>query len=261
MGLGKILIRLAASVALLFGLMWAIPQLAPEVPEPYKGVQALPPVSPDPTGSATAPPPLPPGFPSMNRPPPKIEVPDGQPQPIATKFGWTYEIPADWRNFSTGIAGWSNDGKSVVYGASADYGYGYCPEVDGASLAESGMTGRNGMDLHAAALDAARGAEVVFGDDSAAPPRIEYSEPQDIEVDGEPAVRYTVRGSDIHASVECSPTEATFDVVAIPGFATATVAVFMVQLDQSNEGSLDYSTVDTLISTLRKPDSTTGQPR
>ena len=74
-------------------------------------------------------------------------------------------------------------------------------------------------------------------------------------------MRYTVRGSDIHASVECSPTEATFDVVAIPGFATATVAVFMVQLDQSNEGSLDYSTVDTLISTLRKPDSTAGQPR
>ncbi|MGV8875546.1 MAG: hypothetical protein ACOH2Q_23685, partial [Rhodococcus sp. (in: high G+C Gram-positive bacteria)] len=91
MGLGRIAIRLAASIALLFGIMWAIPQLAPVVPEPYKGVQALPPVSPEPTGSTTAPPPLPPGFPSMNRPPPKIEVPDGQPQPIATKFGWTYE--------------------------------------------------------------------------------------------------------------------------------------------------------------------------
>ena len=261
MGLGKILIRLAASVALLVGIMWAIPKLAPQVPEPYEGVQALPPVSAQTTGSTTVPPPLPPGFPSMNRPPPKIEVPDGRPQPIATKFGWTYEIPADWRNFSTGIAGWSNDGKSVVYGASADYGYGYCPEVDGSSLAEAGMTGRNGMDLHAAALDAARGAEVVFGDDSAAPPHIEYSEPQDIEVDGEPAVRYTVRGSGIHASAKCSPTTATFDVVAMPGFATATVAVFMVQLDRSNEGSLDYSTVDALISTLRKPDSQTGQPR
>ena len=261
MGLGKILIRLAASVALLVGIMWAIPKLAPQVPEPYEGVQALPPVSAETTGSTTVPPPLPPGFPSMNRPPPKIEVPDGRPQPIATKFGWTYEIPADWRNFSTGIAGWSNDGKSVVYGASADYGYGYCPEVDGSSLAEAGMTGRNGMDLHAAALDAARDAEVVFGDDSAAPPHIEYSEPQDIEVDGEPAVRYTVRGSGIHASATCSPTTATFDVVAMPGFATATVAVFMVQLDRSNEGSLDYSTVDALISTLRKPDSQTGQPR
>ncbi|WP_415972142.1 hypothetical protein [Rhodococcus sp. 077-4] len=261
MGLGKISIRLAASIALLVGIVWAIPQLAPQVPEPYEGVQALPPASPSATGSTTAPPPLPPGFPSMNRPPPKIDVPDGQPQPIATKFGWTYEIPPDWRNFSTGTAGWSNGDRSVAYGASADYGYGYCPEVDGSSLAESGMTGRNGMDLHAAALDAARGAEVVFGDDASTPPRIEYSGPRDIEVDGQSAVRYTVRSSGIHASAECSPTEATFDVVAMPGFATATVAVFMVQLDQNIEGSLEHSTVDNLISTLRRSNSETEQPR
>lgn len=42
MGLGKILVRLATSIALLFGLMWAIPQLAPEVPEPYEGVPCRP---------------------------------------------------------------------------------------------------------------------------------------------------------------------------------------------------------------------------
>lgn len=254
MGLGKILVRLAASIALLVGIVWAIPQLAPEVPEPYDGVQALPPASPSATGSTTAPPPLPPGFPSMERPPPKIEVPDGQPQPIATKFGWTYEIPADWRNFSTGIAGWSNASRSVVYGSIGDFGMNYCPESDGSTLAMSGMTGRNGMDLHTAGLDAARGAEIIFGDDSAAPPRIEYSPPGDIEVAGGPAVRYTVRASNMHKRADCDPTEATFDVVAVPGFATATVAVFFVKLDLTVDGALDHSVVEDIISTLRRSD-------
>lgn len=36
-----------------------------------------------------------PGFPSVERPP-KIEVSDGQPQPTATKYGLTYDIPAGW---------------------------------------------------------------------------------------------------------------------------------------------------------------------
>ncbi|MBY4226821.1 hypothetical protein HQO39_07255 [Rhodococcus fascians] len=254
MGLGKILVRLAALITLLFGLMWAIPQLAPQVPEPYEGVRTLPPVSPRPTGSTTVPPPLPPGFPSMERPPPKIEVPDGQPQPIATKFGWTYDIPAEWRNFSTGIAGWSNAGRSVVYGSIGDFGSNYCPESDGSTLAMSGMTGRRGMDLHTAALDAARGAEIIFGDDSAAPPRIEYSQPSDIEVAGGPAVRYTVTASSVHKRADCDPTKGTFDVVAVPGFATATVAVFFVKLDLAVDGAVDHSVVEDIISTLRRSD-------
>lgn len=239
-------------------VLWGIPKLAPEVPGKYEGVAGT--TSPRPAGSVvrTTDPPLPSGFPSMEFPPPKIDVPDGQPQPIATKFGLTYDIPADWRNFSGGVSGWSTGGESVVYGAIGDYGYKYCPESDGSSLAVSGMTGRSGSTVADAALDAAHGAEIIFGDSDAPAPTLHYSGPLSITIDGEPAVRYTVRAENIHRSESCDPSEATFDVVATTGFATAPIAVFMVELHQGLDRSLDHSVADTMISTIRRSDPTVG---
>lgn len=229
MGLRKKLLGLAVSLVAFNALLWGLPKIAPEVPERYEGVVAATP--PPGTAAKTTAPPLPPGFPSMERPPPKIVVPDGQPQPIATKFGLTYEIPADWREFSTGIVRWTTDGRSVTYGAVADFGYERCPGSDGSTLAESGMTGRRGMDIHAAALDAARGAEIIFGNsDEFAPPHLNYEGPLDFEIGGEPAVRYRIQAQGIHQNDQCDSAAATFGVVATTGFATAPVAVFMILL-------------------------------
>ncbi len=195
----------------------------------------------------------------MERPPPKIKVPDGQPQPIATKFGLTYDVPADWRNFSTGIDSWTTNGQSVTYGAVADFGYKHCPETDGSTLADSGMTGRNGVDIHTAALDAARGAEIIFGDSAEfTAPELAYSDPIEFDIDGEQAVRYTVQAAGIRQRHECDPADATFDIVATTGFATAPIAVFMIQLDQNLDGSLDHSVADEVISTIRRTDTESG---
>lgn len=255
MRLKRSLLALAGSIALFNLVTWGIPKIAPEVPERYAGVSI--PSPPPAAADTTTPPPLPPGFPSMDMPPPKITVPDGAPQPIATKFGLTYDVPPEWRNFSTGIIGWTTGDDTVTYGAVADYGYGYCPDSDG-TLAESGMTGRNGMDLHAAALDAARGAEVIFGDSDASAPVLSYSEPEEMNVGDEPAVRFTVHASRIHRDRECDPANATFDVVATTSFATASTAVFMVRLNQNQDGALDHSVADDIIATIRRSDSETG---
>ena len=261
MGLGKRLLLLAASWIVFNFVLWLIPKIAPTVPERYEGVPAVavPPVASD-TAVATTPPTLPSGFPSMERPPPKIEVPDGQPQPIATKFGLTYDVPADWRNSSTGVVRWTTGDKSVTYGAIGDYGYGHCPETDGSTLADTGMTGRNGVDIHTAALEAARGAEIIFGDSQgASTPALTYSPPIEFSIDDKPAVRYTVRADNIHRRHDCDPTQAIFDVVATAGYATAAVAVFMVELDQNIEGALDHSLADSIISTIRPSDHTPGE--
>ncbi|OZC87494.1 hypothetical protein CH282_10110 [Rhodococcus sp. 06-418-1B] len=194
----------------------------------------------------------------MEHPPPKIIVPDGEPQPIATKFGLTYDIPADWRNVSGGVAGWTTGGESVVYGAIGDYGYKYCPESDGSALALSGMTGRTGTTIDDAALSAARDAEVVFGNSGAAPPRLQYSQPYYFKIQGEPAVRYTVRAENIHRQENCDPHQATFDVVATTGFATAPIAVFMIELHQGLPDALNHSIADAMISTIRRSDFNSG---
>lgn len=251
MSLRKAALRVVLSLVALNVLFWGLMRLAPEVPDRYEGVQVAVPTS-VPSGPTTTPPPLPSGFPSMELPPPKIEVPEGQPQPITTKFGLTYDIPADWRNSSTGIVSWSTDGRSVTYGAIGDFGYEYCPLTDGSTLADSGMTGRNGVDIYAAAHDAARQADVIFGDSEFPPPKLTYSDPIEFAIGGEPAVRHTVRVENIHRNNDCDPPSATFDVVATTGFATATVAVFMIELDRDVDGALDHSVADTMISSIRR---------
>ncbi|MBY3792895.1 hypothetical protein HQP42_10865 [Rhodococcus fascians] len=254
MGLGKILVRLAALTTLLFGFMWAIPQLAPQVPEPYEGVRALPPVSPKPTGSTTVPPPLPPGFPSMERPPPQIEVPDGQPQPIATKFGWTYDIPADWENWNDGFSEWvGEDGSTATYGAMGLHGRFDCEGGEFESSAISGMTGRRAGDLTVLAYREVQKASMIFtNEDGSLEPTVRIGDPKYLQIDGAPAVHYTALVEDIPDSPYCPPPRATFDVVTTTGFATAEVAVFVVLADRDVENALTDEDVEGLISSLRK---------
>lgn len=254
MKLGKIAIQLAGLTALLFGIMWAIPKLAPPVPERYQGVQPLPPVSAAPTGTITTPPPLPPGFPSTNRPPPKIEVPDGQPQPIATKFGWTYEIPADWENWYDGFTEWTGeDGSTATYGAVGLHGRFDCDGGEFQTSAITGMTGRRPGDLTVLAFQEVQKASLIFTNrDGSETPTVRISDPQYLDVDGEPAVRYSASVEDIPDTPDCPPPRATFDVVTTNGFATAEVAVFVVLADRDVENALTDDDVDTIISSLRK---------
>ncbi|WP_155290418.1 hypothetical protein [Rhodococcoides fascians] len=258
MELRKRLLLLAGSLVVFNLVLWGIPKLAPEAPGRYEGVSVAEPSKTSPQAPTTTPAPLPSGFPTMEYPPPKIIVPDGEPQPIATKFGLTYDIPADWRNVSGGVAGWTTGGESVVYGAIGDYGYKYCPESDGSALALSGMTGRTETTIDDAALSAARDAEVVFGNSDAAPPRLQYSQPYYFKIQGEPAVRYTVRAENIHRQENCDPHQATFDVVATTGFATAPIAVFMIELHQGLPDALNHSIADAMISTIRRSDFNSG---
>ncbi|WP_245819776.1 hypothetical protein [Rhodococcoides yunnanense] len=249
------LLRVAALIGLLFLAGFLLPKLGPEAPGAYEGVVAAP-TSPRltgaPTPTTTVPGP-PPGFPSMEYAPPEIEVPDGDPIPIDTKYGISYTVPGDWRNDSRAVAGWGGSGGSVTYGAIAIYGYDYCPEHhDGARKAMSGMTGRNGVDVATAAFEASRQAEIIFRDQPDDAVRIDYSGPVEFEIDGAPSVRYSVRASNIAQKFDCDPTEATFDVVATQGYSNATVAVFIVQTDQRIQGALARSVVDQVISTLRR---------
>ncbi len=189
----------------------------------------------------------------MEYAPPEIDVPDGDPIPIDTKYGLSYTVPADWRNVSSGVAGWQGDSGSVTYGAVTMYGYDYCPEHrDGARKALTGMTGRNGVDVPTAAFEASRQAEIIFRDEPDDGVQIEYTDPIELDIDGAPAIRYSVRASNIAQKFDCDPTEATFDIVATQGYSNATVAIFMVQTDQQIDDPLDEGTVDQIISTLRR---------
>lgn len=247
-------------VAVLLGLFVLagilLPKMGPDAPGRYEGVAApvtsaaVPQPSSVPTSTVAGPPP---GFPSMEYAPPEIEVPDGDPIPIDTKYGLSYTVPGDWRNVSSGVAGWQGDSGSVTYGAVTMYGYDYCPaHRDGARKALTGMTGRNGVDVPTAAFEASRQAEIIFKDEPDDGVQIEYTDPIEFDIDGAPAIRYSVRASNIAQKFDCDPTEATFDIVATQGYSNATVAIFMVQADQQIDDPLDEGTVDQIISTLRR---------
>ncbi len=206
-----------------------------------------------PPGPTTTVVPPPTGFPSMEFPPSKIEVPDGQPQPIATKFGLTYTVPSDWRNGWGSIVSWSNpDGVIATYGTTSDFGYRYCPETDGSTLAEAGATGRNGVDLDSAAHAEVLKAEQIFSDKSGNMPKVEIRGPFSMQISDRPAVRYTALLSDIPKENSCDPETAQFDIVATPGYATAEVMVFMVERFVGIPGSPTGDVIDGIISSLRK---------
>lgn len=262
MSLKKQLLRTALVLVSLYAAVALLPKLGPEAPGKYDGVEAAPTTTsarpsgiPTPTTATqtTATPTLPPGFPSMEYAPPEIEVPEGDPIPIDTKYGISYTVPGDWKNASRGVAGWEGEAGSVTYGAIAMYGYDYCPEHrDGARKAITGVTGRNGVDIATAAFEASRQADVVFRDAPNDPVVIEYSDPTEFEIDGAPAVRYSVRASNIAQKYDCDPTEATFDVVATRGYSNAEVSVFMMQTAQRIDGALAPGTVEEIVSTLRR---------
>lgn len=79
----KQLLRTAVFLGLLYEAVAVLPTLGPEAPGRYEGVAAAPTTTTArPTGvptPTTPSPTLPPGFPSMEFPPPEIEVPEGDP--------------------------------------------------------------------------------------------------------------------------------------------------------------------------------------
>ncbi|MFD4425885.1 hypothetical protein ACFWO5_13640 [Rhodococcus sp. NPDC058481] len=252
---GKLALRLAVAVGAIYAVV-LVSKLgnpaADDVPDQQTLRSAMFPTTSAPATPTTQPPPLPPGFPSMQFPPPKIEVAEGQPQPIATKFGLTYDIPADWTNSARSVAGWSDDQGSVTYGAIGSFGDEYCSTKRANSLAMSGATGRNGVDIETVAREEVRKAERIFADPQWNLPRVAYSEPVLFEVAGRPAMRMTASVTDIPRDDECDPPSARFDIVTTAGYATAEVMILMVEVHQGLSGAPDPQVADRIISTLRR---------
>lgn len=247
-------------VAVLLGLFVLagilLPKMGPDAPGRYEGVAApvtsvaAPKTSSSPTSTVAGPPP---GFPSMEYAPPEIEVPEGDPIPIDTKYGLSYTVPGDWRFHRGGVRGWAAGEESVRFGDIADYGYDYCPEHrDGATKADTGITGRHGVDVSAAAFDVSRSAELIFRNEPNDAVKIEYSAPIEFEVDGAPAVRYTAKASNLAREFDCDPIAASLDIVATQGYSNATAAVFMIVSYEQLDGSLSRNTIDQIVATLRR---------
>ncbi|MEO7077546.1 MAG: hypothetical protein ABIY38_01520 [Rhodococcus sp. (in: high G+C Gram-positive bacteria)] len=256
MSLKMRLFRIAVLLGLFVLAGILLPKMGPDTPDRYEGVAApvtsvaAPKTSSSPTSTVAGPPP---GFPSMELSPAEIDVPDGDSIPIDTKYGLSYTVPGDWRNVSSGVAGWQGDSGSVTYGAVTMYGYDYCPEHrDGATKADTGITGRNGIDIPAAAFDVSRSAELIFRDEPNDAVMIEYSAPIEFEVDGAPAVRYTAKASNLARKFDCDPIAASLDIVATQGYSNATVAVFMIVSYEQLDGSLSRNKIDQIVATLRR---------
>ncbi|MGW6659105.1 hypothetical protein [Rhodococcus sp. NPDC055024] len=247
-------LRIGGAIAGLYAFFFIMGQISnahiDELPSAESLATALaPPVD---TTSTTPPPPLPPRFPSLDRPPPEIEVEPGQPQPIATKFGLTYDIPPDLRNGSDAIAGWSTAAGLIAFGAIGEYAYDFCEASDGAKLAMTGATGRNGVDIDTAAQEWVHKAQAIFTDKKGNTANIAYSKPTEFTISGRPAIRYTATATNIPADNECDPPSSTFDIVATPSYATAEVMIFLVQSHQGLPNALAQDTIDQIISTIRR---------
>ncbi|RDI18495.1 hypothetical protein DEU38_12063 [Rhodococcus sp. AG1013] len=249
------LLCLALTVAAAYGVILLIPRLAslgPDAPDSNELRSALAlPTATAPT-STTPPPSLPPGFPSMQFPPPKIDVEPGKPQPIATKFGLTYDIPPDWENRWGAVAGWSNlEGPIVTLGAVGRFGYGYCPDSDGARMAMTGATGLNGIDIDSAAREQVSLAREIFTNDQGTEPKVEITGPVSFEISGRPAVKYTAKITDIPPNNRCTPPSARVEVVATPAYATAEVMVLLAEAHEGISGAAAPSTLDAIITSVR----------
>ncbi|WP_235581846.1 hypothetical protein [Rhodococcus sp. Leaf278] len=262
MSLKMRLLRVAALLGLLVFVGLVLPKLGPQAPTGYVGIDTAP------TASATIsqlPPPMtssaqtttaskpPPGFPSMEFAPPEIDVPEGDPIPIDTKYGIRYTVPGDWRFGRGGVVGWSEGEESLRFGDIADFGYDYCPEFrDGGSKAMTGITGRHEVDVATAAFNVSRQTEIIFRGRSGDDVTIDYSEPVDFQIEGVPAVRYTVTASNLERKFDCDPPAASIDIVAMQGYSNATVAVFMVFTEQHTDRAISRDTIDDIIASLRR---------
>ncbi|WP_231383841.1 hypothetical protein [Rhodococcus sp. 114MFTsu3.1] len=254
MGLRKRLLLLAGSLAVFNLVLWGITELAPEAPGRYEGVSVAEPSKTSPLAPTTTPASLPSGFPSMSRPP-RIIVGDGEPQPIATKYGLTYDVAPDWDNWSGGVAGWDfDDGTSVVFGSLGFYERTKCSDGEHSELAITGVIGRRTTNLDATARSEVERAELIFSSsDESRKPSIRITGPQTFRIGDRPAVRYRATIDDIpDAAQRCSSSQATFDVIATPGYASAESVVFIVRSARGVEGALGDSDIDAIISTIRK---------
>lgn len=195
----------------------------------------------------------PPGLPIIEQLPPKIDVPPGSPQSIATKYGYTYDIPADWLNMQNVVAGWENKrGEIARYSSIGQFGKGYCPQEPHEPLAMTGITGRNGVDPETAARDHVLLAPRVFASESGIyEPHVDYVGPTQTVVAGRHAVRFTATVTDIPADEECRPPAARFDVIAVPAYATAEVMLLMVELHQGIPNTLRPAVADQIIASMR----------
>ncbi|WP_433726082.1 hypothetical protein ACQP0C_32150 [Nocardia sp. CA-129566] len=197
------------------------------------------------------------GFPSQEFPPPLVEVPKGQPQPVPTRFGLTYTVPSSngWRPSNDTVIGWSDKDGSVIagYGAVSDYGYRYCPQNKSSTLAAVGVRGRNGIDIDAAAREEVGKAERIFTDDSTGHrPNVEIRGPSQFEISGRPAVRYTAMVTGVHQEYSCDPSELEFDIVATAAYFTSEVAVFMVEHVTGSVKALPSSDIDSIIKSFQR---------
>ncbi|RBO84295.1 hypothetical protein [Nocardia puris] len=207
-------------------------------------------------GTTTTAAPPPPGFPTMDFPPPMSKAPEGQPQPVPTKFGLTYSVPSSehWQATNDAVLGWSDpDGSSIAtYGAGSRYRHTYCPDVKGAALARVGVTGRNAVDIDTAAREEVAKAERIFSDKSGRKPQVELRGPVSFEVSARPAVRYTAVLTDIPKETSCDPDQAHFDIVATSGYASAEVVLLMVEQHRGLPDALPDDDVEAIIASLRK---------
>ena len=252
----KPLARLAFAIAALYGIFFVLGKIGnpyiDDVPDQGALRSAINPAPAAPAAPTTTAPPLPPGFPSMEFPPPKIDVPKGEPQPIATKFGLTYSIPPDWENGTTAIVGWSTPSESITFSSVGRGGLGYCDDDKDAVLAVTGATGRNGISIDEAAMDAVHKAEQIFAEDDGRKATVRYNGPVRMTVSGKPAVRYTAEVTNIPGDRPCGPPSAHYDIVATEGYSTAQVMILMVQSDRGLPGSPAHSDIEKIVSSLRR---------
>lgn len=203
-------------------------------------------------------PPPPPGFPHLEFPPSMPRAADGKPQSVPTRYGLTYTVPPgeDWMASNEAILTYTDktgQGAIATYGAVSRYGAGHCPGLDTSKLAYVGVTGRNGLELETAAQQEIHKAEVLFRDpDFGEPPRVEVHDPTEFIISGRPAIRYTATITNIPKRTTCDPDQSEFHVIATPGYATAEVAVFVVQNYINVGDALSMDTVEAIVNSIHK---------
>ncbi|MEV4126694.1 hypothetical protein [Nocardia sp. NPDC049707] len=249
----KIALLFGIAVAILLVMTWIGNPFADDVESPAKAASSW--ASPPPAGRVD--PPLPSGFPSQEFPPPLVEVPKGQPQPVPTRFGLTYTVPSSdgWRPSNDTVIGWSEKDGSIIagYGAVSDYGYRYCPQNKSSTLAAVGVAGRNGIDIDAAAREEIGKAERIFTHNGTGRrPQVDIRGPSQFEISGRPAVRYTAVVTGLYQEHSCDPTELEFDIVATPAYFTSEVAVFMFKHVIGSAKALTSSDVDKIVKSLQR---------
>ncbi|MFD4403328.1 hypothetical protein ACFWPH_11235 [Nocardia sp. NPDC058499] len=243
---------MAAAAVVMLVIVWVgnpYAEKASEAGEAATSWLPPPPVGP-PTPEAT----LPPGIPSMAFPPPMPGTPEGGLQPVPTRYGLDYMVPAGngWRPSNDRTVSWSRDGRSITaYSAVSDYGYGFCPESEGAALARVGVTGRNGVDIDTAARAEVGKAGAIFADASGTEPDVEIRGPEQLELSGMPAIRYTATITGAVQDNPCDPVSAQFDVIATPAKASAEVMLLVLQRRTDVPEALSKKQAETIMTSIR----------